>query len=154
VAWVIEPVRGAEAAAACRALFLEYQEALGVDLDFAAELAGLPGQYAPPCGELLLASVDGQPAACVALRQLTPREAEMKRMYVRAAHRGTGLGRALAERVVAEARLKGYEALRLDTLPALLTAQALYAKMGFREIARYNDNPLPGVRYFELDLRS
>jgi GNAT superfamily N-acetyltransferase len=142
---------------ACRELFVEYQRALGVSLcfqGFDAELAGLPGDYAPPRGRLLLALHRGKPAGCVALRPLFHRDAEMKRLYVRPPHRGSGLGRMLALRVIDFARALGYETLKLDTLPQMLAAQRMYEKLGFRDTAPYNDNPVAGVRFMALDLRA
>jgi ribosomal protein S18 acetylase RimI-like enzyme len=139
----------------CRLLFEEYQRGLGVDLcfqDFARELATLPGDYAPPRGRLLIARDGVEPVGCVALRPLGEGDGEMKRMYVRASHRGTGLGRALAERVIAEARACGYRHVRLDTLPHLAAAIALYRSLGFVDAARYNDNPVEGVSFLALDL--
>jgi len=139
----------------CRVLFEEYQRELGVDLcfqGFARELAMLPGDYAPPRGRLLIARDGGVPVGCVALRPLGESDCEMKRMYVRASHRGSGLGRALAERIVAEARAVGYRQMKLDTLPRLGAAIALYRSMGFAPTPRYNDNPVDGVRFFALDL--
>ena len=139
-----------------RALFREYAEATGhcecFD-GFAEEVAGLPGQYAPPTGQLLLAEVDSQPAGCVALRTLDVGICEMKRLYVRPESRGGGLGRRLAEAVLAEARRIGYRAMRLDTLPSMAAARALYQTLGFRAIPRYNDNPSEGVIYLEYDWR-
>jgi GNAT superfamily N-acetyltransferase len=152
---VVAEARGARDLADCRALFGEYQRGLGVDLcfqGFAAELAGLPGDYAPPRGRLLLARDGAQAVGCVALRPLEHRDCEMKRLYVRPSHRGTGLGRALAERIVAEARAMGYECMKLDTLARLESAVALYQSMGFVETPRYNDNPVEGVRFLALDL--
>lgn len=149
------PALSATEVAACRELFTEYQRGLGVSLcfqGFDAELAGLPGDYAPPRGRLVLALIAGRPAGCVALRPLSHRDAEMKRLYVRPAHRATGLGRALALHVIAEARSIGYEALKLDTLPQMTAAQRLYEKLGFRDAAPYNDNPVSGVRFMALDL--
>lgn len=140
---------------ACRTLFVEYQQGLGISLcfqGFDAELAGLPGDYARPRGRLLLARVAGEPAGCVALRPLGEREAEMKRLFVRPGQRGMGIGRVLAECVVDEARALGYARLKLDTLPQLKEALALYAQMGFTETAPYNDNPVAGVRFLALDL--
>ncbi|MBL8831850.1 MAG: GNAT family N-acetyltransferase [Rhodospirillales bacterium] len=139
-----------------RTLFREYQQGLGVSLcfqDFDAELAGLPGKYAGPQGCILLAEADGRPAGVVALRSLDgDTVAEMKRLYVRPAARGLGLGRRLAASIVDEARKRGYARMRLDTLPKLSEAIALYATMGFVEIAPYYGNPLPGVRFYELKL--
>jgi ribosomal protein S18 acetylase RimI-like enzyme len=146
---------GAGEVARCRELFVEYQEGLGVSLCFQGfdrELAGLPGDYAPPRGRLLIATAGGAPAGCVALRPLGDDVAEMKRLYVRAAHRGNDLGRALALRIIAEARALGYRTLKLDTLPSMAAAQALYARLGFVDTAPYNDNPIGGVRFLELDL--
>lgn len=136
-----------------RTLFREYADWLNVDLcfqDFEAELAGLPGEYAPPRGRALLADVDGQLAGCVGLRPLADGWCEMKRMYVRPAARGLGLGRRLAERIVTEGRALGYAGMRLDTLDRLVAAKAIYGTLGFRETASYYDNPLEGVQYFAL----
>jgi putative acetyltransferase len=145
----------AEAVEACRKLFVEYQQGLGVSLCFQGfdrELASLPGDYARPRGRLLLARVSGEPAGCVALRPLEGGAAEMKRLYVRAGVRGMGLGRTLAECVIDEARSLGYSTLKLDTLPAMKDAQRLYAELGFVDTAPYNDNPVDGVRFLALDL--
>ena len=139
-----------------RALFREYEKWLDYDLcfqGFEAELAGLPGRYAPPSGRLWLAEVHGQLAGCVGLRSLDANVCEMKRLYVRDFARGKGVGRALAQRVLEDARAIGYRAMRLDTLPdRMQAANALYDALGFREIPAYYDNPLPGVRYMELAL--
>ena len=139
----------------CRDLFLEYQEGLGVSLCFQGfdrEVATLPGDYAPPRGGLWLALVDGELAGCVALRALSDRDAEMKRLYVRSRHRGRQLGRALAEQAIRAAREKGYRTLKLDTLPSMTQAQHLYAELGFTATAAYNDNPVDGVRFLALAL--
>jgi GNAT superfamily N-acetyltransferase len=146
----------AEDLAACRELFVEYQRGLGVSLcfqGFDAELAGLPGDYAPPRGRLILALAGNRPAGCVALRPLFHRDAEMKRLYVRSVHRGAGLGRLLATTVIDAAKGLGYETLKLDTLPQMKAAQRMYASLGFHETAPYNDNPVNGVRFLALDLR-
>ena len=140
----------------CRELFLEYQRGLGVSLcfqGFERELATLPGDYAPPRGRLLLAVADGEPVGCVAIRPLASGEAEMKRLYVRPAAQGAGLGRRLAEAAIDAARDMGYGTLKLDTLPSMHAAQAMYATLGFRETTPYNDNPVVGVRFLALDLR-
>jgi putative acetyltransferase len=140
---------------AVRTLFREYADSLGFPLDFqdfGRELEELPGAYAPPRGALLLARIGSEPAGCVALRPLDESTCEMKRLYVRPAHRAHGLGRLLAERVVAEARDRGYARMRLDTVPGMEKAQALYRALGFREIEPYRENPVPGAAFLELQL--
>lgn len=135
-----------------RALFLEYADSLGFSLCFQGfedELAGLPGKYAPPEGALLLARVDGAVVGVVGLRSLGDGVCEMKRLYVRPAFRRSGAGRLLAERIVEIGRTAGYRAMRLDTLATMQAARALYARLGFHEIAPYYDNPLPGALYYE-----
>lgn len=152
---VIELAHGPDDVAAVHGLFLEYRHALGVDLCFQGfddELAELPGEYVPPRGRLLLARADGEPVACVALRPLGTATCEMKRLYVRPDQRGLGLGRALAEAVIDEARRAGYERMRLDTLPSMTEAAVLYERLGFRDIEPYYDNPVPGARFLQLEL--
>lgn len=138
-----------------RALFREYQAAIGVDLcfqGFEAELAALPGAYAPPAGRLLLA-LDGEaPVGCGALRPIGPGVAELKRMWTRPAARGRGVARAVAGALLEAARAGGHRVVRLDTLTWMTAARALYASLGFREIPAYYPNPLPGVVYMELVL--
>ncbi len=139
-----------------RELFLEYAKSLGFSLCFQSfdqELAELPGDYAPPAGRLLLAEYKGEPAGCVALHKLDAKICEMKRLYLRPQFRGKGLGRALAETVIAEARGIGYQRMRLDTVePAMKDAVGLYRQLGFKEIAPYRPNPIAGAMYMELEL--
>jgi putative acetyltransferase len=146
----LEPVRD---------IFREYAKGLGVDLcfqDFETELANLPGEYAPPRGALLLATVDGKLAGCCAMRPMDatdyPNAAEMKRLYVRRAFRGLGLGRQLAEAALDVARQGGYTSVLLDTLDDMEAARALYEDLGFEEIPPYYHNPIPGAHYLKADL--
>jgi putative acetyltransferase len=152
----IEPATGDADVVDVRALFEAYQASLGVDLCFQGfdrELAGLPGDYAPPSGRLLLArDGEGRPAGCIALRGLDTETCEMKRLYVTSEHRGRGLGRALAEAVMVEARAIGYRRMCLDTLPQMTEAAALYASLGFREVEPYTVNPVGGARFLGLEL--
>jgi len=139
-----------------RELFLEYAQSLGFSLCFQSfdkELAGLPGDYAPPDGRLLLARYAGQLAGCVALHRLEPQICEMKRLYLRPQFRGKGIGRALAETIIAEARAIGYERMKLDTVePIMKDAVAMYRRLGFKDIAPYRANPIAGAMYMELKL--
>jgi putative acetyltransferase len=142
--------------AQARELFLEYTQSLGFSLcfqNFDQELASLPGDYIPPDGRLLLAEWQGQPAGCIAMHKLGEGVCEMKRLYLRPQFRGKGLGRILAERIIAEAREIGYRHMRLDTVgPVMKDAVALYRRLGFKEIAPYCTNPMPGTLYMELEL--
>ena len=141
-----------------RSLFREYVHTLNEDLCFQSfedELAGLPGKYSPPDGALLLAlSKKGEPAGCVAMRKLEKGICEMKRLYVRPQFRGYGLGRKLAARIIDEAVTLNYTAMLLDTLDRLKAAMVMYESMGFVRTEAYYRNPLPGVVYWKLDLRS
>ena len=151
---IVEAHSGAMLAQA-RSLLEEYASSLGVSLDFQdfdTELAALPGEYDPPQGRLLVARVQGQVAGCVALRRLADGVCEMKRLYVRPHFRGARIGRVLAERVMEEARRIGYARMRLDTLPSMDRARAMYASLGFREIAPYRFNPIAGTAFMELVL--
>lgn len=152
--------------AQARELFLEYAQSLSFSLcfqNFDQELAELPGNYAPPGGRLLLAEYEGQIAGCVALRKIElsktepskiePAACEMKRLYLRPQFRGKGLGRALADRIIAEARQIGYRSMRLDTVePVMKDAVAMYRRIGFQEVAPYCTNPIAGALYMELQL--
>jgi putative acetyltransferase len=151
---------------AIRELFLEYANAIPVDLcfqNFDRELTELPGRYAPPEGRLLLAldgtKTAGPPcsrtvaAGCVALRKIGGGICEMKRLYVRPAFKGKGLGRALASEIIAAAKQIGYERMRLDTLSSMKEAIALYDSLGFTRIERYYDNPSACAVFMELKLR-
>ena len=152
---IIRPVSPGPGVEIVRVLFDEYARELGIDLSFQgfeAERDGLPGEYVPPRGRLLLAEIDGSAAGCVALRPLDSRTGEMKRLYLRPTARGTGLGRRLAHAVIAEAASAGYDTLRLDTLPSMGAAIAMYRALGFREIAAYRHNPVPGALFLELAL--
>jgi len=140
-----------------RTLFQEYGASLGFSLcfqNFDKELAGLPGDYAPPRGRLLIAYLDSQAAGCVALHEFGPGISEMKRLYVRPAFRGKRVGLALANAIIAAARDVGYEKMRLDTVPSeMADAVKMYGRLGFKEIAPYRVNPQPGTLYMELDLK-
>jgi GNAT superfamily N-acetyltransferase len=138
-----------------RTLLREYAEGLGFSLAFQGfdrEVAELPGAYAPPGGVLLVARAGADAAGCVALRRLDPATGELKRLFVRAAWRGHGLGERLVHAAMDEARRLGYARLRLDTTPEMGAAHALYARLGFQEIEPYTDNPVPGTRFLELGL--
>lgn len=139
-----------------KSLFLEYETWLGIDLcfqGFEAELAGLPGKYAPPDGRLLLAYQDGQLAGCIALRKLANGVCEMKRLFVRDYFRGYKIGVQLIEKLITDAREIGYKKMRLDTYPAKMgKAVSLYEAHGFRAIEAYYDNPHDGVLFMELTL--
>jgi len=151
----IVPAREPPQIAAVRELIAEYAAALGRDLSFQGfdgELAGLPGDYAPPGGCLLLALAAQGAAGCVALRASEGDAAEMKRLYVRPPWRKAGLGETLARAVLAEARRLGYRRVRLDTLPEMERAQALYRRLGFRPIAPYYESPIAGTSFLELTL--
>ena len=151
----IRPAGGLADLEFVRTLFEEYAAELGVDLGFqgfAEEVATLPGAYAPPRGLLLLAWSADVPAGCAGLRPLGPDVCELKRLFVRPAYRGRGLARQLSTAALGEARARGYRRIRLDTLPGMVEAQRLYRDLGFREIAPYRANPVPGAVFMELDL--
>lgn len=138
---------------ALQELFREYARSVGNEIcfqTFEKEVAALPGAYAPPQGQILVATDTQTLAACVALRPLTPQICEMKRLYVRPAFRNTGLGRDLTENTLILAATLGYTALRLDTLPQMTAAIALYRKLGFLEIPPYADNPASALCFEKL----
>ena len=152
---LIRNADGSAGVATARGLFEEYQKSLGFSLcfqNFDAELAGLPGAYAPPSGRLLLAFEGDVPAGCVAIRKIEEGICELKRLWVRPAFRGTALGRRLVVDVLREAREMGYGRVRLDTLPSMTAAQALYLSLGFLDIPPYNDHPIEGTRFMEAVL--
>ncbi len=147
---------GASDISLVRDLFTEYAAGLGVDLSFQAfdeELAGLPGRYAPPAGRILLARDGDAAAGCIALRSLGYGRCEMKRLYVRPAHRGRGVGRLLIGRLLDEARRIGYECMYLDTLPSMVGAIKLYRSLGFTPSEPYCHNPVPGALFLCKTLR-
>jgi len=152
---VLCQAEGPELVATARNLFHEYAEAIATNLEyqgFAAELAALPAPYVPPQGALLIAHVGADVAGCVGLRPLDRLVGEMKRLYVRPAYRSLGLGKQLVDAVIHAAGQAGYHELRLDTLPSMASAQALYRRLGFVEIPPYNTTHLPGTRFYALRL--
>jgi ribosomal protein S18 acetylase RimI-like enzyme len=156
---VLQTPSSAEQLEQTRTIFREYAAGLGVDLcfqGFEAELAQLPGEYAPPRGGLLLAWVDGAVAGCGALRPLPevdyPNACEMKRLYVRPAYRKLGLGRMLAQALIDQAVRAGYSSMLLDTLDDMEAARGLYASLGFEEIPPYYFNPIAGAHYLKAEL--
>ena len=151
----ITPARAESDIALVRELFVEYAESIGIDLEyqgFSAELAGLPGKYASPSGELLIAWVNGEAGGCVALRALDRATLEMKRLYVRPAARGIGLGKRLVEAAISFARQHAYAELRLDTLATMVPARALYRSLGFIEIPPYGAAHVQDTCFYGLSL--
>ena len=151
---IIQATAGDQLAIA-RNLFKNYAASLDFDLDFQnfeQELNDLPGDYAPPLGQILIARLRDETAGCVALRKFDQSCCEMKRLYVRPEFRALGVGRALAEAIIVQARDAGYAAMRLDTVPSMGTARTLYKTLGFKEIPPYRFNPVEGTVYLELKL--
>jgi GNAT superfamily N-acetyltransferase len=155
----LQPIEAVASIEPARAILREYAASLSVDLafqNFDAELAALPGEYAAPLGQLLLAWVDGGLAACGGFRALADCDyanaCEMKRLFVRPAFRRFGLGRMLAEALLIEARRAGYSAMLLDTLDEMESARELYASLGFVEVAPYYFNPVAGAHYLKCAL--
>lgn len=147
--------RSAEQWRMARALIEEYAASLNVDLcfqDLGHELAHLPDEYGAPGGDFLLAAENDKYLGCIGLRRISDGVGEVKRLYIRPEARGRGAGRLLAEGIVAAARRLGYARLRLDTLPDMKEAQALYASLGFKAIPEYRFNPVPGTVFLELSL--
>ena len=153
---ILKQAQSPEEIEIARGLFREYAAGLNIDLcfqNFDQEVAGLPGNYAPPAGRLLLANQGQQVAGCIALRAHGDGDCEMKRLYVRPEFRGHGLGKELVTTLLDEAREIGYERMLLDTLPGKMDAAiALYRSLGFREIAPYYHNPVAGALFMELSL--
>ena len=148
-------VRRAEHHVIVRNLFREYAASLGIDLafqNFDQELAELPGRYAPPQGELLMAELQGIWVGCIGMRELSRTIAEMKRLFVRPAARGRGVARRLTKEIMGIARSRGYRTMRLDTLASMDSAASLYRSLGFAEIEPYYHNPIPGTQFFEAKL--
>ena len=151
----ISEARWPQDRAIVEALFREYVASLTEDISFQNvddEFAGLPGKYARPSGVVLIARDGEEAAGAIAYRMVEPGVCEMKRLYVRPAFRGSGLGRELANELIEDARLHGYRTMLLDTLASMVTARALYRDLGFVPVAPYYDNPLPGVMYMALQL--
>ena len=141
---------------AMRELFQEYGRSLGIDLSFQGfneELASLPGKYAPPQGAVIIARRGDVPCGCVALRRIDEHACEMKRLYVRPGNRGLRIGWELVTRIIETGKARGYEAMRLDTLPSMANAVSLYRSFGFQEIDSYIFNPIPGALFMEKMLQ-
>jgi putative acetyltransferase len=151
----IVAVETREQLAVVRELFEEYWQSFGFTpcfQNFAAEVAGLPGYYAPPDGRIGLALIDGQACGCVALRRWDEQRCEAKRLYVRPHFRGRGIGHGLLEWVIAQARVVGYRELLGDTMPVMTRALAMYDRLGFERTGPYAAEPTPGAVYLRLKL--
>ena len=158
----MEFVNGLEHPAEIGALFREYTDMLVENdpkfayylelQDYDEELRHLESKYGPPRGRLILAMEGGEAAGSIALKEMDAERCELKRLYVRPAFRGRGLGRALTEMIIAAAREIGYKEMLLDTLPFLQSAQHIYRAAGFREMEKYNDSPMDDATYMKLEL--
>jgi putative acetyltransferase len=151
----IVPAANVEQLEQVRRLFEEYWQSFGFTpcfQDFAGEVAGLPGKYGPPGGRLAIAMMEGEPAGCVALRPLGPERCEAKRLYVRPPFRGAGVGRALLDWVIAEARAAGYREMVGDTMPVMTRALEMYERVGFERTHPYAEEPTPGAIFLRLRL--
>jgi len=138
-----------------RELFIEYANYLNIDLsfqNFKEELKALPGDYAPPDGCILLAYYNDKLTGCVGVRKLNDNICEMKRLYVRPAFRKKNIGKELSNAIIQKAKEIGYKFMRLDTLPFMREAIALYLSLGFQEIASYRYNPFEGAKFYEIKL--
>ena len=138
-----------------RTLFRQYAETRRNDpalVEFPEEIKNLPGEYGPPDGCIMLAHYRGNPAGCVALHKIADGICEMKRLYVSPLYRGNGIGKSLVEAVLSRARELGYSRMRLDSIPGMETAQALYESVGFYDIDAYRNNPNRGTKYYEIEL--
>lgn len=153
----IQPAHLPDDAPSVVLLFREYAESLGVDLsfqNFEDELRDLPGKYASPHGIIFLARDARQLLGCGAVRPVSKVDCEMKRLYVRESARGLHLGRRIARTLIGFATAAGYQRMLLDTLATMHSAHQLYASLGFREVAPYVHNPLPGTRFLALSLKT
>jgi|SRR5579863_2720252 len=151
----ILPVETAGQMAQVKSLFEEYWAQFGFTpcfQNFGQEVAGLPGAYVPPDGRLVLADLDGQVAGCAALKRFDAGRCEAKRLYVRPAFRGHGIGRALIDWIVAEARAAGYREMVGDTMPVMRQALEMYYRMGFEQTGPYAADPTPGAIFLRLKL--
>lgn len=151
----LETAESAEHLVQVRALLQEYGDSRPNDpalVDFAEEINNLPGKYTPPAGNIILAYCDDEPAGCVAVHQLDDDICEMKRLYVSPKFRGKGIGRSLSMAIIEQARLIGYSRMRLDSIPSMKAAQALYESIGFYEIPDYRNNPNEDTKYYEIGL--
>ncbi|HXR76389.1 MAG TPA: GNAT family N-acetyltransferase [Bryobacteraceae bacterium] len=151
----IHLAKGSEDIQAVQILWKEYWTSLGLAPEFQSftdELRDLPGVYSEPGGQLIIAKDGEKPAGTIALRRLSERSCETKRLYVRPAFRGKGLGRALLNQVIAGARSIGYATMYADSLPSMADAHALYRSCGFKQAGPYSATPTPGAMYFELSL--